>query len=86
MTFKVTVVIPYNTRILTIFKVAFFIQAAGLVYHRRTKCGVYHQGRRAALVSHQPLWGWIPLRLDDIQPSGLMIYRNELRMIYTPLA
>ena len=33
----------------------FFIQAAGLVYHRRTTCGVYHQGRQAALVSHQPL-------------------------------
>ena len=32
--------------------VEFFIQAAGLAYHRRTKCGVYHQGRRAALVSH----------------------------------
>ena len=29
------------------------IQAAGLVYHRRTKCGVYHQGRQAALVSHR---------------------------------
>ena len=29
-----------------------FIQAAGLAYHRRTTCGVYHQGRRAALVSH----------------------------------
>ena len=26
------------------------------------------------------------LRLDDIQPHGLMIYRNELRMIYTPSA
>ena len=24
------------------------------------------------------------LRLDDIQPYGLMIYRNKLRMIYTP--
>jgi len=57
-----------------------FIQAAGLVYHHRAKRGVYHQGRRAALVSHQPLWGWISLRLDDIQPYGLMIYRNKLRM------
>jgi hypothetical protein len=44
--------------------------------HRRTTCGVYHQ----------PLWGWISLRLDDIQPYGLMIYRNELRMISTPSA
>jgi len=26
------------------------------------------------------------LRLDDIQCFALMIYRNELRMIYTPLA
>jgi len=25
-------------------------------------------------------------RLDDIQPYGLMIYRNRLRMIYTPSA
>ena len=33
-------------------KISFFIQAAGLVYHHRAKCGVYHQGRQAALVSH----------------------------------
>ena len=51
----------------------FFIQAAGLAYHHRTTCGVYHQGRQAALVSHQPLWGWILLRLDDIQHFVLMI-------------
>ena len=51
----------------------FFIQAAGLAYHHRTTCGVYHPGRQAALVSHQPLWGWILLRLDDIQHFVLMI-------------
>ena len=28
----------------------------------------------------------IYLRLDDIQPYGLMIYRNKLQMIYTPSA
>ena len=55
----------------------------GLAYHRRTKCGVYHQGRRAALVSHHAP-ACIFLRLDDIQCSALMIYRNKLRMIYTP--
>ena len=50
-----------------------FIQAAGLAYHRRTKCGVYHQGRLAALVSHHapacilPAPWWYPaLRADDI--------------------
>ena len=63
-----------------------FIQAAGLVYHRRAKCGAYHQGRQAALVSHQPLWGWILLRLDDIQNFAWMIYRNKLRMIYKAYA
>jgi len=26
------------------------------------------------------------LARDEIQPYGLMIYRNELRMIYTPSA
>ena len=63
----------------------FFIQAAGLVYHWRTKCGVYHQGRQADLVSHHAL-ACISLRLDDIQCFALMISRNKLRMIYTPLA
>ena len=51
----------------------FFIQAAGLVYHRRTKCGAYHQGRVA------------PLHLitrQRVSSCGLMIYRNKLRMIY----
>ena len=43
----------------------FFIQAAGLVYHRRAKRGVYHQGRRAALASHHAP-ACIYLRLDDI--------------------
>ena len=62
-----------------------FIQAAGLSYHRRTTCGVYHQGRRAALVSHHAL-ACIYLRLDDIQCFALMIYRDKLRMIYTPSA
>ena len=36
-----------------------FIQAAGLAYHHRAKCGEYHQGRQTSLVSHQPLWGCI---------------------------
>ena len=36
-----------------------------------------------ALVSHHAP-ACIFLRLDDIQCSALMIYRNELRMIYTP--
>ena len=55
----------------------------GLVYHHRAKRGVYHQ----------PLWGCISsrasvyfLRLDDIQCSALMIYRNKLRMIYKAYA
>ena len=60
-------------------------RAAGLVYHRRTTCGAYHQGRRAALVSHHAP-ACIFLRLDDIQSFALMIYRNKLRMIYTPSA
>ena len=57
-----------------------FIQAAGLVYHRRTTCGVYQQGRRAALAYHHAP-ACIYLRLDEIQHFVLMIYRNKLRMI-----
>ena len=49
-----------------------FIQAAGLAYHRRAKRGAYHQGRRAALVSHHAQ-ACISLRLDDIQHFVLMI-------------
>ena len=62
-----------------------FILAAGLAYHRRAKCGVYHQGLVAPLyiITRQRA---SYLRLDDIQTFGLMIYRNKLRMIYTPTA
>ena len=63
----------------------FFIQAAGLAYHRRTTCGAYHQGRQTALVSHHAL-ACIYLLLDDIQCSALMIYNGKPLMIYTPLA
>ena len=52
-----------------------------LAYHRRTKCGAYHQGRQADLVSHHAS-ACISLRLDEIQHFVLMIYRNKLRMIY----
>ena len=45
---------------------SFFIQAAGLAYHHRTKCGAYHQRRFAAVVYHHAL-ACISLRLDDIQ-------------------
>ena len=73
------------------FDLAFFIQAAGLAYHRRAKCGAYHQ----------PLWGCISSRASVHLSCGLMIYsqkarytlafvrmiyRNKLRMIYTPSA
>ena len=53
----------------------FFIQVAGLAYHHRTKCGVSHHASACIF-----LW------LDDIQCFALMIYRNKLRMIYTPSA
>ena len=43
------------------------------------------KGGIAALVYHHAP-ACIYLRLDDIQPYGLMIYRNKLRMIYTPSA
>ena len=62
---------------------SFFIQAAGLAYHCRTKCGAYHQGRQADLVSHHAS-ACISLRLDEIQHFVLMIYRNKLRMICNP--
>ena len=71
---KPNICLPTNVRFL-------FIQAAGLAYHRRTKCGAYHQGRKTALVSHHAP-ACISLRLDDIQHFVLMIYRNKLRVIY----
>ena len=37
-----------------------------------------------AVSHHAP--ACIYLRLDDIQPYGLMIYRNKLRMIYKAYA
>ena len=40
---------PYSETHENIFFVRFFIQAAGLAYHRRTNCDVYHQGRVAPL-------------------------------------
>ena len=43
-----------------------FIQAAGLAYHRRTKCGAYHQ----------PLWGCISSRASVHLACGLMIYNT----------
>ena len=45
----------------------FFIQAAGLVYHRRTKCGVYHR----------PLWGCISSRVSVHLACSLMIYKTS---------
>ena len=45
----------------------FFIQAAGLAYHWRTKCGVYHQ----------PLWGCISSRFSEHLTCGLMIYNTS---------
>ena len=38
----------------------FFIQAAGLVYHHRAKCGVYHQ----------PQWGCISSRVSVHLPAA----------------
>jgi hypothetical protein len=51
-------------------EVLFSIQAAGLVYHRRTS--VYHQRRLSAFASHHAS-ACIFLRLDDIQHYVLMI-------------
>jgi len=34
----------------------FFIQAAGLVYHRRAKCGVYHQPLRGCISSRASVY------------------------------
>ena len=53
-----------------------FIQASGLAYHIINKI---------VIVSHHAP-ACIFLRLDDIQPFGLMIYRNKLRMIYKTYA
>ena len=70
-----------------------FIQAAGLAYHRRAKCGVYHQGRRAALVSHHApacippaAWWYTTLRVDDIPQQVADDIQCFALMIYTPPA
>ena len=65
-----------NTAEKDTFSAVFFIQTAGLVYHRPFWAG-YHRRRRIS--SRQ---GVYLLRFDDIQHSVLMIYRNKLRMIY----
>ena len=44
-----------------------FIQATGLAYHHRAKCGVYHQ----------PLRGCISSRAGVYFPCGLMIYNTS---------
>ena len=56
---------------------SFFIQAAGLAYHHRAKCGAYHQGRVAPLHI---------ITRQRVSSCGLMIYRNKLRMIYKACA
>ena len=43
-----------------------FIQAAGLAYHHRAKCGAYHQGRVAPLYL---------IARQRASPCGLMIYK-----------
>ncbi|MBQ2793249.1 MAG: hypothetical protein IJF05_00950, partial [Clostridia bacterium] len=57
----------------------FLSKPQGLVYHRRTACGAYHQ----------PLWGCISsrfgvhfLRLDDIQRHAVGDMQNSVLMIY----
>ena len=61
-----------------------FIQAAGLAYHHDAVADIIKGGSPPLyLITHQRA---SYLRLDDIQPYGLMIYRNKLRMIYTPSA
>ena len=62
----------------------FFIQAAGLAYHRRTKCGAYHQPFGLYLITRQRVFScglmiYKAYRFDDIQ------FLAEL-MIYTPSA
>ena len=47
-----------------------FIQAAGLAYHRRTTCGVYHQPFGLYLITRQRAF-----------PCGLMLY-NACALIY----
>ena len=59
-----------------------FIQAAGLAYHHDAVVDIISP---CGAVSHHAL-ACIYLRLDDIQPYGLMIYRNKLRMIYKACA
>ena len=53
-------------------------------WHIISPCGAgYHHGNAVYLITRQRV---SYLRLDDIQHFVLMIYRNKLRMIYTPSA
>ena len=70
---------PTKTEHLSVDKCSVFVYPS----HRlgiSSRCSRgYHQGRLAALVSHHAP-ACISLRLDDIHPLWLMIYRNKLRM------
>ena len=59
----------------------FFIQATGLAYHHRAKCGVYHQQQQSRCcissrisVYFPVAWWYTTFRVDDIQCFVLMIY------------
>ena len=54
-------------------------------WHIITARSVVHIISPFGAVSHHAP-ACILLQLDDIQPYGLMIYRNTLRIIYTPSA
>ena len=63
-----------------------FIQAAGLVYHRRAKCGVYHQPLRVCISSRASVylpagWWYTMLHIDDIQPLRVWWYTLSAKVI-----
>ena len=67
---------------------SFFIQAAGLVYHHRTKCGAYHQPlwgciSPRASVHYSAAWWDTTLCVDDIQCFALMICNGKPLIFYS---
>ena len=65
----------------------FFIQAAGLASHHASACISSTKADRSLpllyIITRTRAFR-ILLRLDDIHGYAVMIYRNKLRMIYTP--
>ena len=79
---KICVIIQKRSNFCLPKVTSFFIQAAGLAYHHRAKCGAYHQPLWGCISSrisvHLPAAWWdTTLRVGDIQCFALMICNGK---------